>query len=62
MRLDGITAMVDEFDLNKRTGIDLPNEVLDLTPSASSRKRTQGESSEWKDIDTVYASFGRSTT
>src|SRR6266576_2295704 len=33
MGLDGILSMVDEFDLNKRTGIDLPNEVLDLTPS-----------------------------
>jgi penicillin-binding protein 2 len=59
MRLDGITAMVDEFDLNKRTGIDLPNEVLDMTPSLELKKRTQGENSEWKDIDTVYASFGQ---
>src|SRR4029079_2187072 len=59
MRLDGIVAMVEEFDLNKRTGIDLPNEVLNLTPSLELKKRTQGESSEWKDIDTVYASFGQ---
>ena len=59
MRLDGIVAMVEEFDLNKRTGIDLPNEVLNLTPSLELKKRTQGENSEWKDIDTVYASFGQ---
>jgi len=59
MGLDGIMAMVDEFDLNKRTGIDLPNEVLNLTPSPELKKRTQGENSEWKDIDTVYASFGQ---
>jgi penicillin-binding protein 2 len=59
MGIDGITAMVDEFDLNKKTGIDLPNEVLDLTPSLELKKRTQGESAEWKDIDTVYASFGQ---
>jgi penicillin-binding protein 2 len=59
MGLDGITAMVDQFDLNKRTGIDLPNEVLDLTPSLELKKKTQGENSEWKDIDTVYASFGQ---
>ena len=59
MGLDGIMAMVDEFDLNKRTGIDLPNEVLDLTPSLKLKKQTQGENSEWKDIDTVYASFGQ---
>ncbi|HEV7797380.1 MAG TPA: penicillin-binding protein 2 [Pyrinomonadaceae bacterium] len=59
MGLDGIMAMVDEFDLNKRTGIDLPNEVIDLTPSRELKKRTQPENSEWKDIDTVYASFGQ---
>lgn len=59
MHLEGITAMVDEFDLNKRTGIDLPNEVLNMTPSLELKKRTQGENSEWKDIDTVYASFGQ---
>jgi penicillin-binding protein 2 len=59
MGLDGIMAMVDEFDLNKRTGIDLPNEVLDLTPSPDLKKRIQPEAPEWKDIDTVYASFGQ---
>lgn len=59
MGLDGIMAMADEFDLNKRTGIDLPNEVLDLTPSRELKKRIQPESPEWKDIDTVYASFGQ---
>ena len=59
MGLEGIMAMVEEFDLNKRTGIDLPNEVLDLTPSRELKKRTQPENPEWKDIDTVYASFGQ---
>jgi penicillin-binding protein 2 len=59
MGLEGIMAMVDEFDLNKRTGIDLPNEVLDLTPSRELKKRTQPDNPEWKDIDTVYASFGQ---
>jgi len=59
MGLDGIMAMVDEFDLNKRTGIDLPNEVLNMTPSRELKKRTQPENSDWKDIDTVYSSFGQ---
>jgi penicillin-binding protein 2 len=59
MGIDGIMSMVDEFDLNKRTGIDLPNEVLSMTPSRELKKRTQPENSEWKDIDTVYASFGQ---
>jgi len=59
MGLDGIMAMVDEFDLNKRTGIDLPNEVLNMTPSRELKKRIQPENSDWKDIDTVYSSFGQ---
>jgi penicillin-binding protein 2 len=59
MGIDGIMSMVEEFDLNRRTGIDLPNEVLSMTPSRELKKRTQPENSEWKDIDTVYASFGQ---
>ncbi|MEP6636922.1 MAG: penicillin-binding protein 2 [Acidobacteriota bacterium] len=58
MGLDGIIAMVDEFDLNRRTGIDLPNEVSSRTPTEFKSildKRNQ----EWKDIDTVFASFGQ---
>lgn len=59
MGIDGIVAMVDEFDLNRRTGIDLPNEVVSWTPSREFKKRMQPNSPEWKDIDTVYASFGQ---
>src|SRR5437660_8770828 len=33
MKLEGIRAMVDEFDLDKRTGIDLPHESVSTTPS-----------------------------
>jgi penicillin-binding protein 2 len=58
MGLDGIVAMVDEFDLNKRTGIDVPNEVSSRTPTefkAILERRKQ----EWKEIDTVFASFGQ---
>lgn len=59
MGIDGIIAMVDEFDLNKRTGIDIPNEVVSWTPSREFKKRMQPSNPEWKDIDTVYASFGQ---
>ena len=59
MGLDGILQMVDEFDLNKRTGIDLPNEVGNLTPSRELKKKIQPWDPEWRDIDTVYASFGQ---
>src|SRR5688572_17685507 len=59
MGIDGIVQMVDEFDLNKRTGIDLPNEVISFTPSREFKRRMQPRDPEWRDIDTVYASFGQ---
>lgn len=59
MGIDGIVTMVDEFDLNKRTGIDLPNEVVSWTPSREFKRRMQPRDPEWRDIDTVYASFGQ---
>src|SRR3989440_700197 len=33
MKLEGIQQMVNEFELDKRTGIDLPHEVISTTPS-----------------------------
>jgi penicillin-binding protein 2 len=61
MGLDGIMKMVDEFDLNKRTGVDLPHELVSWTPSREFKARftPKGGDPTWKDIDTVYASFGQ---
>ena len=59
MGIDGIVSMVDAFDLNKRSGIDLPNEVVSFTPSREFKRRMQPRDPEWRDIDTVYASFGQ---
>jgi len=59
MKLEGIQAMVDMFDLDKRTGIDLPHEVVSLTPSREFKARLYPNDPEWKDIDTVYSSFGQ---
>ncbi|HTG92645.1 MAG TPA: penicillin-binding protein 2 [Pyrinomonadaceae bacterium] len=59
MGVTGIMKMVDEFDLNKRTGIDLPNEVISWTPSPEFKRRMQPRDPEWRDIDTVYSSFGQ---
>jgi penicillin-binding protein 2 len=59
MKLEGIQAMVEEFDLNKRTGIDLPHEVVSTTPSREFKARNYPTDPEWKDIDTVYSSFGQ---
>jgi penicillin-binding protein 2 len=59
MGLEGIMAMVDEFDLNKKTGVDLPHELVSWTPSREFKARFNPRAPEWKDIDTVYASFGQ---
>jgi penicillin-binding protein 2 len=59
MTINGIMKMVDEFDLNKRTGIDIPNEVVSWTPSPDFKRRMQPRDPDWRDIDTVYASFGQ---
>ena len=59
MGLDGIMEMVDEFDLNKKTGVDLPHELVSWTPSREFKARFNKYDPEWRDIDTVYASFGQ---
>jgi len=59
LKLEGIQAMVDLFDLNKKTGIDLPHEVVSTTPSRELKAKLYPTDPEWKDIDTVYSSFGQ---
>jgi len=59
MKLEGIQSMVEMFELDKRTGIDLPHEVVSTTPSRELKARLYPKDPEWKDIDTVYSSFGQ---
>ena len=59
MGLDGLMQMTETFDLNKRTGIDLPQELASWTPSREFKARFNPTSPEWKDIDTVYSSIGQ---
>lgn len=59
MKLEGIQSMVDMFDLDKRTGIDLPHEIISTTPSRELKAKLYPKDPEWKDIDTVYSSFGQ---
>jgi penicillin-binding protein 2 len=59
MKLEGIQTMVKEFELDKRTGIDLPHEIVSITPSRELKARLSPNDPEWKDIDTVHASFGQ---
>ena len=59
MTINGIMEMVDEFDLNRRTGIDLPHEAVNTIPSPELKARMNPRDAEWRDIDTVYSSFGQ---
>ena len=59
MTINGIMKMVDEFDLNRLTGIDLPHETLNFTPSPALKAQMNPRDAEWRDIDTVYSSFGQ---
>ncbi|HEY9283370.1 MAG TPA: penicillin-binding protein 2 [Pyrinomonadaceae bacterium] len=59
MELEGIQKMVADYDLNRRTGVDLPHELISWTPSREMKRRFNPRDPEWRDIDTVYASFGQ---
>src|SRR5437667_5685832 len=52
MKLEGIQSMVDMFDLDKRTGIDLPHAVVSTTTSRELKVMLYPKSTEGKDIDT----------
>ncbi len=60
MKLDGIIKMIEEFDFDKPTGIDLPNEKTSHTPKyyAPSVIKNEGK---WSDIRTVFAAIGQDT-
>jgi penicillin-binding protein 2 len=59
MELEGIQKMVSDYDLNRRSGVDLPHELVSWTPSREMKRRFNPRDPEWRDIDTVYASFGQ---
>ena len=60
MKIEGLIEMVEMFDFDKRSGIDLPNEKISQTPKSWKPKiEKRGES--WTDIRTVYASIGQDT-
>lgn len=60
MGIDGIEQMVDNFDYDKRSGIDLPNEKISQTPK-SWRPIIEKREGRWSDIRTVYSGIGQDT-
>jgi penicillin-binding protein 2 len=60
MGIDGLIEMIETFDFDKRSGVDLPNEKISQTPKSWMPYILRNEGS-WKDIRTVYASIGQDT-
>jgi len=60
MGIDGLSQMIENFDFDKRSGIDLPNEKISQTPK-SWRPWVEKHEGKWSDIRTVYASIGQDT-
>ncbi len=60
MGIEGLIKMVEAFDYDKRTGVDLPNEKISQTPKSWMPSILKNEG-KWSDIRTVYASIGQDT-
>ncbi|HQU83653.1 MAG TPA: penicillin-binding protein 2 [Pyrinomonadaceae bacterium] len=60
MKIEGLIQMVENFDFDKRSGIDLPNEKISQTPKTWMPSILKREG-KWSDIRTVYASIGQDT-
>ena len=58
--IEGITEMVETFDYDKLSGIDIPNEKISQTPK-SWRPIVEKREGKWSDIRTVYSGIGQDT-
>lgn len=60
MGIEGLTEMIEMFEYDKQTGVDLPNEKISQTPK-SWRASVEKREGKWSDIRTVYAGIGQDT-
>ena len=60
MKVDGMIQMVEEFEYDKPTGIDLPNEKTSRTPKYF-KPIIEKRDGRWPDIETVFAAIGQVT-
>ncbi len=60
MGIEGLTEMIENFDYDKRSGLDIPNENVSQTPK-SWRSWVERNEGKWSDIRTVYAGIGQDT-
>ncbi len=59
-KIEGMIKMIEDFDFDKRTGVDLPNEKISQTPKTW-KPIIEKREGKWSDIRTVYASIGQDT-
>ena len=60
MGIDGMIKMIEDFEYDRRSGVDLPNEKISQTPK-SWKPTIEKREGKWSDIRTVYASIGQDT-
>lgn len=60
MKIEGVIGMIEAFDYDKRSGIDLPNEKVSQTPK-SWKPIVEKREGRWSDIRTVMAAIGQDT-
>ena len=61
MGLEGLKQMVENFDYDKQSGVDLPNEKISQTPKSYESYVKKPDKGKWNDIETVFASIGQVT-
>jgi len=59
--LEGIKKMVENFQYDRRSGIDLPNEKISQTPKSFESYVRKRDGGKWNDIETVFAAIGQVT-
>ncbi len=60
MKLQGLIEMVETFEYDKQSGIDLPNEKISHTPKYY-KPYIEKRDGKWNDIETVFAAIGQVT-
>lgn len=60
MKVEGMIQMIQEFEYDKLTGVDLPNEKVSRTPEYY-KPIVEKRDGRWPDIETVFASIGQVT-
>jgi len=61
MGIEGLIDLVEDFEYDKRTGVDLPNEKVSRTPKYYRKTVEKRYGGKWIDIESVFASIGQVT-